>query len=53
MYRCINNIVIPYKIDMGSKGNIMPWHIFKRLFKNVTEEELKKDYKRTYKIKNL
>ena len=25
-----NNIVIPYKIDMGSEGNIMPWHIFKK-----------------------
>ena len=28
-----NKIIIPYKIDTGSEGNIMPWHIFKRLFK--------------------
>ena len=35
-----NTIVIPYKIDMGSKGNIMPLFIFKKLFKNVTEEQL-------------
>ena len=27
-----NKIVIPYKIDTESKGNIMPWHIFKKLF---------------------
>ena len=26
-----NKIVIPYKIDTGSDGNIMPWHIFKKL----------------------
>ena len=35
-----NAIVIPYKIDMGSKGNIMPLFIFKKLFKNITEEQL-------------
>ena len=41
----VNNIVrIPYKIDMGNEGNIMPWHIFKKLFKNVTEAELKKTH---------
>ena len=27
---------IPYKIDTGSEGNIMPLHIFKKLFKNVS-----------------
>ena len=37
-----NKIVILYKIDMGSEGNIMLWHIFKRLFKNITKHELKK-----------
>ena len=40
-----NKILIPYKIDMGSESNIMPWHIFKRLFTNVTEAELKKTVK--------
>ena len=37
-----NSIVIPYKIDMGSKGIIMPLFIFKKLFKNITEEQLKR-----------
>ena len=27
-----NKIIVIYKIDTGSKGNIMPWQIFKRLF---------------------
>ena len=40
-----NTIVIPYKIDTGSKGNIMPLFIFKKLFKNVTEEQLQKSIK--------
>ena len=31
-----NSMVIPYKIDTGSDGNIMPWHIFKKLFPKVT-----------------
>ena len=46
-----NKIIIPYKIDMGSKHNIMPWHIFKRLFKNVTEAKLKKTIKGHIKLK--
>ena len=37
-----NNIVIPYKIDTGSEGNIIPLFIFKKLFKNVTEDQLKR-----------
>ena len=45
-----NNIVIPYKIDMGGKGNIMPWHIFKRLFKKITEDEIKKTIKGHIKL---
>ena len=31
---------VPYKIYTGSEGNIMPLYIFKKLFKNVTVEEL-------------
>ena len=34
-------VEVPYKIDTGSEGNIMPLCIFKKLFKNVTVEELK------------
>ena len=26
-----NNMIIPYEIDTGSDGNIMPWYIFKRI----------------------
>ena len=32
-----NKITIPYKIDTGSHGNIMPWFIFKKLFPRATE----------------
>ena len=34
-------IKIPYKIDTGSEGNIMLLYIFKKLFKNTTEKQLK------------
>ena len=27
-----NNMIIAYKIDTGSDGNIMPWYIFKKMF---------------------
>ena len=37
-----NKLTVPYKIDMGSDGNIMPWYIFKQLFPRVTEAEPKK-----------
>ena len=30
-----NTKEVPYKIDMGSEGNIMPLYIFKKLLKNV------------------
>ena len=53
-----NNIVILYKIDMGSKGNIMPLFIFKKLFKNITEDQLKRNINghfrlRTYNKTNI
>ena len=34
-----NTLIIPYKIDMGSEGNIMPLFMFKKLLK-ITEEQL-------------
>ena len=37
-----NTIEILYKIDTGSEGNIMPLFMFKKLFKNTTEEQLQK-----------
>ena len=27
-----NKVKIPYKVNMGSEGNIMPFHIFKKYF---------------------
>ena len=46
-----NKILVLYKIDTGSEGNIKPYHIFKRLFKNISEAELKKTTKRHIKLK--
>ena len=40
-----NTIIIPYKIDMDSEGNITPLFMFKRLFTNITEEQLWKSIK--------
>ena len=28
----IDNVIIPYKVDTGSDGNIMPLHIYKKYF---------------------
>ena len=42
---------IPYKIDIGSEGNIMPLYIFKKLFKNMPEEQLKSSIKSNIKLK--
>ena len=42
-----NKIMIPYKMDTVSDGNIMPWYIFKKLFPRVTEAELEKTVKNT------
>ena len=53
-----NSIVIPYKIDTGSEGNIMPLLIFKKLFKNIYRIATKKTIKshirlRTYNKTNI
>ena len=40
-----NTIEIPNEIDTGGEGNIMPLFIFKKLFKNTTEEQLQKSIK--------
>ena len=36
-----NKVEIPYKVDTGSEGNIMLFHIFKENFQNITVEQLK------------
>ena len=51
-------MVIPYKIDTRSKGNIMPLFIFKKLFRNITDKQLKRTIKghiglRTYNRTNI
>ena len=44
-------LTVPYKIDAGSNGNIMPWHIFIKLFPRVAEAEIQKTIKRHIKLK--
>ena len=43
-----NTIMIPYKIDMGSEGNIMPIFIFKKLFRKHHRRANEKIHKRPY-----
>ena len=40
-----NTVEIPNKINTGSEGNIILLYIFKTLFKNTTEDQLKKSIK--------
>ena len=35
-----NSVIIPYKVDPGSDGNIMPLHIYKTLFPRITNVQL-------------
>ena len=44
-------IEIPYKIDTSSEGNLMPLYIFKKLFRNVLEEQLKGSIKSSVKLR--
>ena len=46
-----NNMIIPYKIDTGSDGNIMPWYILKKLFPRVTKSLLMRTFKNHIKLK--
>ena len=46
-----NTVEIPYKIDTGSKGNIMPLYIFKKLFKDMMDEQLEKSIKNNIKLR--
>ena len=32
--------MVPYKIDTGSNGNIMPLHMYNKLFPSITNEQL-------------
>ena len=33
-------ISVPYKVDMGSNRNIMPFYIYKKIFPRATVEQL-------------
>ena len=36
----INNIIVPYKVDTGSNGNIIPLHKYQKLFLRINSEQL-------------
>ena len=42
-----NKLTAPYKIDTGSDGNIMPWHIFKNCFQGLQKPKPKRPLKGT------
>ena len=42
-----NKLIMLYKIDTRSEGNIMPWQIFKRLFKMIQKPNSKRPLKGT------
>ena len=44
-------IEVPYKIDTGSEGNLIPLYILKKLFKDMPEEQLKCSIKSNIKLK--
>ena len=44
-------VEISYKIDTGSEGNIMQLYIFKKLFRNMSEEQLKGSIKGNINLK--
>ena len=35
-----SNLMVPYKIETGINDNIMPLHMYKKLFPNITNEQL-------------
>ena len=42
-----NNVMVPYKVDIGSDGNIMPLLIYKNFFPKITNEQLATTKKKT------
>ena len=36
----INYVIVPYKVDTDNDGNIMPLHIYEKLFPEVISEQL-------------
>ena len=48
-----NTIVVPYRVDTGTKGNIMPLFTFKKLYKKYYRTATAKIHKRPYQAKNI
>ena len=46
-----NSVEILYEIDTDSEGNIMPLYIFKKLFTNMSEKQLRGSIKGNIKLK--
>ena len=46
-----NTVKIPYKIDTGSEGNLMPLYIFKKLCGHWSMEQLKRSIENNIKLK--
>ena len=46
-----NALKVPYKIDTGGEGNLMPLYIFKKLFRNESVQQFKRSIKSNIKLK--
>ena len=46
-----NTVKIPYKIDTGSEGNLVPLYLYKRLYGHRSIELLKRSIKNNIKLK--
>ena len=46
-------IGVPYMVDMCSDGNIMPFHIYKKLFQNTTVYQLVATKYTNIKLKHI
>ena len=49
----INNVIVPYEVDTCSSGNIMPFHIYKKLFPRITSEQLAATKRTIYNHKHV
>ena len=48
-----SSIIVPYKVDTGSNGNIMSLHIYKTLFPRVNSEQLVATKNRNVQLKHI
>ena len=48
-----SKILVPYKIDTCSNGNIMPLHVYKKLFPKATDEQLATTKNKNILLKNV